>query len=80
MPRPGLPLLHFNDSWCGSIAELRSIILKARRLADDDAERERADAAVKAWLLARIDKKPAPPAPHIGETAPDEPASRRLVA
>ena len=28
MPRPGLPLVHFNDSCCGSVAELRSIILK----------------------------------------------------
>ncbi|MBV8243046.1 MAG: hypothetical protein JOY75_19880 [Hyphomicrobiales bacterium] len=52
MPRSGLPLVHFNDRCCGSGAELRSIILKARRLADDDAERERADAAVAAWLLA----------------------------
>src|ERR1700749_5057003 len=33
MPRPGLPLVHFNDRRCGSIAELRSVILKARRLA-----------------------------------------------
>src|SRR5271169_250061 len=42
MPRPGLPLVHFNDVRCGSIAELRSVILKARRLAHDDAERDRA--------------------------------------
>ncbi|MGA7265376.1 MAG: hypothetical protein WBX30_31460 [Stellaceae bacterium] len=34
--------MHFNDSCCGSIAELRSIILKARRLADDHAEQEQA--------------------------------------
>ena len=33
MPRPGLPLVHFNDSCCSSVAELRCIILKARRLA-----------------------------------------------
>ena len=57
MPRPGLPLVHFNDSRCGSVAELRSVILKARRLAYDDAERERAAAAVKIWLLAQIEKK-----------------------
>src|SRR5215471_16417320 len=56
-PRPGLPLVHFNDSCCGSVAELRSIILKARRLADDHAEQERANDAVKAWLLAQIEKK-----------------------
>src|ERR1700759_4344191 len=42
MPRPGLPLVHFNDSRCGSLAELRSVSLKARRLAYDDAERRRA--------------------------------------
>ena len=27
MPRPGLPLVYFNDTSCGSVAELRSIIL-----------------------------------------------------
>ncbi len=58
MPRPGLPLVHFNDTRCGSVAELRSVILKARRLAHDDAERVRAAAAVKTWLLAQIEKKP----------------------
>src|SRR6516165_8499267 len=42
MPRPGLPLVHFNDARCGSTAELRSVILKARRLAHDGAERDRA--------------------------------------
>jgi hypothetical protein len=57
MPRPGLPLVHFNDTRCGSVAELRSVILKARRLAHDHTERERAAAAVKAWLLAQIEKK-----------------------
>jgi hypothetical protein len=56
MPRPGLPLVHFNDTCCGSVAELRSIILKARRLADNHAEQERAAAAVKSWLLAQIEK------------------------
>ena len=57
MPRPGLPLVHFNDTRCGSVAELRSVILKARRLAHDDAERERAAVAVRTWLLAQIEKK-----------------------
>ena len=61
MPRPGLPLVHFNDTRCGSIAELRAVILKARGLAQDEAERERAAAAVKAWLLAQIGKKRAEP-------------------
>src|SRR5271168_5268877 len=59
MPWPGVPLVHFNDSRCGSVAELRSVILKARRLAHDDAERARAAAAMKTWLLAQIEKKPA---------------------
>src|SRR5271168_4007715 len=81
MPRPGLPLVHFNDTRCGSVAELRSVIFKARRLARDDAERERAAAAVKAWLLAQIEKKRAAPASDIVETVLDEPfAHERLAA
>src|ERR1700719_3820874 len=81
MPRPGLPLVHFNDTCCGSVAELRSIILKARRLANNHAAQERAAAAVKAWLLAQIEKKrPAPPTDPM-ETAPDQPfAPERLAA
>ena len=67
MPRPGLPLVHFNDHRCGSLGELRSVILKARRLAHDDAERERAAAAVKTWLLAQIEQK---------QTATEEAAAR----
>src|SRR5438105_12949883 len=73
MPRPGLPLVHFNDTCCASIAELRSLILKARRLADDHAEQERADAAVKAWLLAQIGKKRRAPSADIADTAPNAP-------
>jgi hypothetical protein len=57
MPRLCLPLVHFNDTRCGSIAELRAVILTARHLAHDDAEQERAAAAVKTWLLAQIEKK-----------------------
>src|SRR5437899_12971313 len=68
MPRPGLPLVHFNDTRCGSVAELRSVILKARCLARNDAERERTAAAVKAWLLTQIEKKRSAPAANIGET------------
>jgi hypothetical protein len=77
MPRPGLPLVHFNDRCCDSVAELRSIILKARRLADDHAEQERA-AAAKAWLLAQIRKKRTVPT-HIADTAP-KPVAQRLAA
>jgi hypothetical protein len=81
MPRPGLPLVHFNDTRCGSVAELRSVIVKARRLARDDAQRERAAAAVKTWLLAQIEKKRAEPASDIVETASDEQfAPERLAA
>jgi len=32
MSRPGLPLVHSNDSRCDSVAELRSVILKAQAL------------------------------------------------
>ena len=81
MPRPGLPLVHFNDTRCGSVAELRSVIVKARRLARDDAERERAAAAVKSWLLAQIEKKRGAPASDTAETASDEQfAPERLAA
>ena len=72
MPRPGLPLVHLNDRCCGSLAELRSIILTARRLADDHAERERAAAAPKTWLLAQIERQRAAPAEPTAETTPDE--------
>ena len=81
MPRPGLPLVHFNDTRCGSVAELRSVIVKARRLARDDAEREMATAALKTWLLAQIEQQRAVRASDIVETASDEPfAPERLAA
>jgi hypothetical protein len=78
MPRPGLPLVHFNDTCCGCVAELRSIILKARRLADDHAEQERSTAAFKTWLLAQIGKRLAPP--EVAEKAPEPFAPERLAA
>ena len=78
MPRPGLPLVHFNDTRCGSAAELRSVILKARRLAHDGAERDR---AAKAWLLDQIQKRRSAAVAHIEETAPGLPfAPERLAA
>ena len=81
MPRPGLPLVHFNDTRCGSAAELRSLILKARRLAYDDVERERAAAAVKAWLLDQIQKRRSARAAEFKETVPQQPfGSERLAA
>src|SRR2546423_2763872 len=73
MPRPGLPLVHFNDTRCGSVAELRSVIVKARRLAHDDAERERAAVAVWTWLLVLIEKNQSASEADAGETQPDEP-------
>src|SRR5438128_3307983 len=79
MPRPGLPLVHFNDTCCGGVAELRSIILKARRLAHDHAEQERASTALKTWLLAQIGKKCLAPS-EIAETAPEPFAPERLAA
>jgi NAD(P)-dependent dehydrogenase (short-subunit alcohol dehydrogenase family) len=45
-----------------------------------DAERERAAAAVKTWLLAEIDKKRAAPASDIVEPALDEPFARERLA
>ena len=81
MPRPGLPLVYFNDTRCGSVAELRSVILKARFLAYDTAEREQAAAAVRTWLLAQIAKQRAAAAPDIGETTLEEPiVPERLAA
>lgn len=81
MPRPGLPLVHFNDTRCGSAAELRAVILRARNLADDDAERERAAAAVRLWLLAQIEKSRTSPTAGGSDTAPAAPfASERLAA
>jgi hypothetical protein len=81
MPRPGLPLVHFNDRRCGSAAELRSVILKARRLAHDDAERERAAAAVKAWLVDQIRRRRLATTTDIAGTAPRDPfAPERLAA
>ena len=81
MPRPGLKLVHFNDTRCGSAAELRSVILKARRLAHDDAERERAAVAARAWLLNQIQKRRSAPAAPIEKTAPHHPfGPERLAA
>ena len=81
MPRPGLPLVHFNDTCCASVAELRSIILKARRLADDHAEQERAAAAAKAWLLAQIGKKRQARSVDTADAAHGQPfAPERLAA
>jgi hypothetical protein len=64
------------------LPSLRSVILKARRLAHDDAERERAAAAAKAWLLAKIEKKRRASTRKIADTEPDKPplTPERLAA
>jgi hypothetical protein len=80
MPRPGIPLVHFNDTRCDSVAELRSVILKARRLAHDHAKQERAATAVKAWLLAQIEKKRAATADSVRTAAHEPFAPERLAA
>src|ERR1700756_3017480 len=73
MPRPGLPLVHFNDDRCGSVADLRSVIIKTRRFAHAEGAGERATAAVKSWLLAQIEKpRGAAETAEIGEPAPEE--------
>jgi hypothetical protein len=73
--------VHFNDTRCGSVAELRSVIVRARHLAGDNVERQRAATAVRVWLMTQIEKKRAAPAADIVETAPDEPfAPERLAA
>ena len=78
---PAFRFVHFNDACCGSVTELRSIILKARRLADDVAERERAATAAKDWLLAQVEKSRAKTVADIGEPARGEPlAPERLAA
>jgi hypothetical protein len=62
-------------------SRLHSVILKARRLADDHAEQQRAATAVKTWLLARIEKKRLARSADIAGPVPDEPfALERLAA
>ena len=53
----GRRLVYFNDHRCRSIAELRSVIVKARALAVHEPERERAAAAVERWLLAEVERE-----------------------
>jgi len=52
-PRPGLPFMHFNDTRCGSVAELRAVILKARRssmtMRSESGQRRRQDLAARPY-------------------------------
>ena len=56
LPRRQIGLIAFNDRLCRSAAELRSVILKARAMALENAEHERAAAAFKGRLLAELDR------------------------
>ena len=53
----GRRLVYFNDHRCRSIADLRSVIVKARALALQEPERERAAAAAERWLLAEAERE-----------------------
>jgi hypothetical protein len=64
MPDRRFAMVYFNDHRCGSFVELRSTIVKAR----DDAERERAAAAVERWLLAELEQD-RPPGKQPATTA-----------
>lgn len=57
MPRRGFGLVYFNDHRCRNVAELRSVIVKARTLALGEAARQREAAAVERWLLAELDRE-----------------------
>ena len=48
-------LVNFNDRICASVAELRSVIMKARALALEDAEAALAAAAMERKLLAEVE-------------------------
>ena len=63
--------MHFNDSCCGSIAELRSIILKARHLADDHAEQERAANVARMCAARSNPEKTIRAVGGYRDTAPD---------
>ena len=54
LPRRQIGLIAFNDRLCHSAAELRSVILKARAVALENAKHERAAAAFKNRLLAEL--------------------------
>ena len=78
----GLPF--FNDHRCGSVAELRSVIEKARAFALENAEHERAAAMLKRRLLAELERERAArrAAGDTGETyilRPDVPAKTCLA-
>lgn len=48
-------LVNFNDRFCGSVAELHSVIMKARALVLEDAEAALVAAAMERKLLAEVE-------------------------
>jgi hypothetical protein len=71
LPRRQIGLIGFNDHLCRSTAELRSVILKARAAALENAEYERAAEAFKHRLLAEVDRDRAVRG-AAGRKAPEE--------
>jgi hypothetical protein len=59
LPQRQIGLIGFNDRRCRSPAELRSVILKARAVALENAEHHRAAEAFKQRLLAELNRDPA---------------------
>ena len=56
LPRRQIGLIAFNDRLCRNAAELRSVILKARAMAFENAKHERAAAAFKDRPPAELDR------------------------
>jgi hypothetical protein len=56
LPCRQIGLIAFNDRLCRGAPELRSVILKARAVALENAKHERAAAAFKDRLLAELDR------------------------
>lgn len=57
LPQRQLGLIPFNDQHCGSAADLRRLIRKARTFALENAKREQAAAVFKHQLLAQIERE-----------------------
>jgi hypothetical protein len=68
LPKSQSGLIGFNDRFCRSAVELRSVILKARAIAFEEAEHERAAPAFKRRLLAELGRDRA----GRGDKAPAE--------
>ena len=75
LPQRQLGLIHFNDHYCRSAAELRSVILKARALALENAEYERTAAALQNRLLDEVKRDRA-----ARRASPDNRGSEMAIA